>query len=367
MLFISHCHNEHDYALRLREVLKENGIEGWIAPEDIPSSANYAVEINKNIKYCEYFVLVLTDSSQRSVHVSKEVNLAITNNKKIIPICIGQKIPRLTVEYEYLLQNIQIKTVDFETNNFSEILNELKSDADIYSVNIGEKHHFTMMKSGFCENMKYIIENRMLNLEETVFAIGIDRSSQLKVSTTRGILYGVCSFLGNDYGITLDMLQSLIDQAIEEQLQPKHDEFPMQYGDIIHIQVPIVNSGSKQSIRLLLVANSQKSKSFSISKNVEDIEGIDSRNIVISVFNKCASLGDIAKNLVIGAMGTNGLSFPYEVITAEILNAYVYAAKQDLSPVNLIYSVRVIDMENANIKPEQIYRYIRNITQFVWK
>lgn len=363
MIFISHKSDpDHAYAMKLKEVLAANDIEGWLAPEDISVGQNFAQEIPKAIKSCESFLLLLTNCSQHSAHVTKEVNFAIKHNKKIVPVCIKSEKLELIDEYDYLLQNVQIKTVDFENEDFEELLDELKSDAQIYNIEIGNHKDFTMIKGDYQENMKYLIDNRMIDLDKTVFAIGIDGSSRLDLSSNKGILRYVCEFLQEEYNVSLDFLQSAVDNAKMSQLKHKNTNQNMQYGDSVFIKVPI---SQNQNIQLLLISNSNKRKSFSTSNDLDDVEGIDSRIIILRIFNRCAELGEAASNLVIGAMGTNGLSFPYEVITAEILNAYVYSVRQQIYPHNLFYSVRLIDMENANVKPEKIYKYIRNLIQFL--
>lgn len=363
MIFLSHKSDpDHKYALKLKEVLTKNDIESWIAPEDVPVGQNFAFEITKAIKSCECFVLILTNECQKSVHVSKEINLAIKYNKKIVPVTIAGKSVELTDEYDYLLQNVQAKVADFENENFTELLDELKADARIYSVEIRKNRCFTMIKGDFQDNMKYLIEENAVEFDKTVFAIGIDGSSLLSLSSKKGILRYVCEFLSSEYGVSTDFLQTLVNEAKMSQLKHPSPDLPMQYGDIVHIKVPI---SKNRFVRLLLISNSVKKESFLVSKDLDDVEGIDSRIIILKIFNKCAELGEAASNLVIGAMGTNGLLFPYEIITAEILNAYIYSARQNISPKNLFYSVRLSDMINANVRPENIYKYIRNVTQFI--
>ena len=97
------------------------------------------------------------------------------------------------------------------------------------------------------------------------------------------------------------------------------------------------------------------------------MEGIDSREIIISVFNKCRELeadGHPVCSLFIGAMGTNGLSFPYEVALSEILNCYVYAQRLGTDPRNLYFSMRSVDMTRAGLTVEEILSYITTIVKF---
>lgn len=359
MIFISHKFNpDHKYALKLKEVLASNGIDSWIAPEDVSAGQNFAYEIPRVIKACECFVLVLTNESQYSTHISKEVNFAIKYNKRIVPVCISSTKIELTDEYDYLLQNVQIKTVDFEKEDFLDLINELKADAPIYSIEIEKDYSFTMIKGDFQQNIKFIIDNHLLDLKKTFFAMGIDKSSHLELSSKGGIIRSVCDFLQEEYSVSLDFLQKEINKAKRLQLKHSSDDLPMRYGDIVCIRVPL----DKDFLQLMLICNSNQKNA---NDNLDDIEGIDSRLIILKIFNKCAELGEKASNLMIGAIGTNGLSFPYEVITAEIINAYIYSVRQKIYPHNLYFSVRLKDMENSSVKPEKVYKYISGLTQFI--
>ena len=103
---------------------------------------------------------------------------------------------------------------------------------------------------------------------------------------------------------------------------------------------------------------------YKVNRDVDAVEGIDSRQIIIEVFNKCKELGTQAETLFIGAMGTNGLSFPYEVITAEILNCFVYSHRVGITPYNLYYSVRESDMKQTDLTLDDIMSYITKILKF---
>ena len=59
-----------------------------MAPESIPGGSDYAHEIPSAIESCEYFLLVLSDKSQKSVWVPKELDLAIDYKKIVLPIKI---------------------------------------------------------------------------------------------------------------------------------------------------------------------------------------------------------------------------------------------------------------------------------------
>jgi hypothetical protein len=164
----------------------------------------------------------------------------------------------------------------------------------------------------------------------------------------------------------METLQILIDQAKQDQLGYAPEQ-SFRFKDSVLIRVPIKDydgSGKKSHIQILLVANSQKNASYQLSHDLDDVEGIDSREIIIEIFNKCRKLGDCAQNLFVGAMGTNGLSFPYEVITAEILNCFAHAQRVHTRPYSLFYSVREEDLMQAGLTLDEIMQYISTVTHF---
>ena len=366
MIFISHKNEpDHETALIIRKKLKENGIESWIAPEDIAVGKNFAEEIPHAIRTCELFLLLLTAEVQQSPHVLKEINLAIKYRKKIIPVQLGEV--ELTDSYDYMFADIQIKKVGKNFEGFGEVLNELKMGERVYNVPIGginSNREFALIKGEFQDNMQWVIENPEINLSETVFVIGIDCSSRLDLSSTKGILKSVIEMLKDQYNISIENLQALVNQAKVEQLG-HHDEYQkMQYGDIIVIKILLNENKQEECLQILMIANSNKTGSFYSNNDVDAVEGIDSRIIILRAFEKCRVLGVTASNMMIGAMGTNGLEFPYEVITAEIVNSFIFAVTNNCSPYKLFYSVRIADLDRVGMTTEKIYHYIRNVIRF---
>lgn len=104
-IFISYSSKEYDVASELRSVFIEYGMECWMAPESIPVGSNYAVEIPKAIKDCSVFVLLISENSQSSVWVSKEVDLAVNNKKIIVPIIFNNC--QIISPFDFYLTNVQ--------------------------------------------------------------------------------------------------------------------------------------------------------------------------------------------------------------------------------------------------------------------
>lgn len=368
MIFISHISNpDHEAAKRIAEILKDNGISCWIAPESIEGGNDFAVAIPKAINTCEIFLLILSKNTARSAHVRKELMLAISHRKKIIPLRIDDC--DIDDVYEYLCADIQIVNFDFSETDIQKLVDLCKLGERVVEMEISKnpRRKFVLIRGDFEANMDYMIHERPEELADTVFAMGIDRSSRIDISSNRGILKWVMAYLHREYGITAKQLQLLINQAKMDQLGHEKPDQELEFKDAVMINLPLSKHEEQTEtkiLRLLLVANSQKKESYYESNDVDEVEGIDSREIIISVFNKLKEDDHEATNLFIGAMGTNGLAFPYEVITSEILNCYVYAQRLNCNPVNLYYSVRTIDMERAGLTVDEILSYISQVINF---
>ena len=104
-VFISYKSDEFDDANWVRSILENNGISCWMAPSCIPGGSNYAQEIPKAIRDCKVFVLILSQKSQESKWVPKEIDQAINEGKIIMPFMIENC--SLKDDFNFYLSNIQ--------------------------------------------------------------------------------------------------------------------------------------------------------------------------------------------------------------------------------------------------------------------
>lgn len=104
--FISYSTKNQKTADAMRDLLKESGIKTWMAPGDIPAGSKYAKVINRAVKDCACFILVLSEDSQNSVWVAKEVERAVNYRKPIIPIQIEDVV--LNDEFELYISTDQV-------------------------------------------------------------------------------------------------------------------------------------------------------------------------------------------------------------------------------------------------------------------
>lgn len=97
-VFISHSSKQADAAARVCEYLEQRGVRCWIAPRNIDPGSNYATQIVHAIRECSALVLLASENTNSSGHVSNEVSLAFDNKKQIIPF----KLENITFSDEYL-------------------------------------------------------------------------------------------------------------------------------------------------------------------------------------------------------------------------------------------------------------------------
>lgn len=366
MVFISHKSDpDHGLALEIASRLRAEGVECWIAPDSIPSGTDYAEEIPWAINTCEVFIIIFSSQSQKSPHVRKELDFAIDHRKKIIPLKIGEF--DVQEKYMYLLKDVQVTPFNSTDEEFSALAEICRLGERLVRMDIGvnPKRTLSIIKGGFTDNMQYMLENAPNEIANTVFAVGMDRTARLELSSS-GILKALCGYFDEAFGIPIGELQKLVDEARVSQLGSLDLKVPMKYKESILIEVPVScpQPGVSPVFKLLLIANSGKKDDFKVSMNIEDIVGIDSREVIMEVFEACKRLGEKASTLFIGAMGTKNLEFPYEVVTAEIINCFAFSQRRGSYPLNLYFSIREEDMKRSNLTLDKLTSYISSSVHF---
>ena len=105
MVFISYSSKDYAVATKIRNRLCQNNVDCWMAPDSIPGGSDYAREIPAAIESCDYFLIILSENSQKSVWVPKELDLAITAKKTVLPIIIDSSV--LEASFRLRLSNVQ--------------------------------------------------------------------------------------------------------------------------------------------------------------------------------------------------------------------------------------------------------------------
>lgn len=123
-VFISYSTKNVKVAEQLKDILINNGIECWMAPTSIPPGSDYCFEIPQAIKNCKAVVLVLSEESQLSNWVPKEIGCAINKGKVVIPFHIDESL--LNDVFDFMLSNSQrIEAYNRLSEAFGELVQTL--------------------------------------------------------------------------------------------------------------------------------------------------------------------------------------------------------------------------------------------------
>ena len=92
-VFISYSRVDSSFVHTLDRGLREAEKDVWIDWEDIPPSADWMAEISAAVQGASAFVFVLTEASARSEVCARELELALADNKRIVPVVPGAMDP----------------------------------------------------------------------------------------------------------------------------------------------------------------------------------------------------------------------------------------------------------------------------------
>lgn len=99
-VFISFSSVNTDVAEKIVQALEESGeIKCWIAFRDIVPSANYAEQLVEAIESCKLVLLILSEDSNKSPQVSREVERAGSKGIPILPLRIEDVVLSKSMEY----------------------------------------------------------------------------------------------------------------------------------------------------------------------------------------------------------------------------------------------------------------------------
>ena len=187
-VFISYSSKEISEAIQVRDVLIENGISCWMAPDSLLGGTDYADEIQKAIENSATLVLMLSSSSQESQFVLSEVSVAFDLKKTIIPFVIedctlsGKFILRLATYNRINAYTYKNKDSAYQSliKAISLIVNpkngDKKSTELLTNNTVKNKHKYTNSKVDFGFNNAVIVD-----ADGNALAKGIDMFGECNV------------------------------------------------------------------------------------------------------------------------------------------------------------------------------------------
>lgn len=104
-VFLSHSTQDRETVDTIRHALQRNGVDCWIAPDNIMHGETWPQAITRGIGACKVVLCVLSASANESVEVEREIFLASNKRKIVIPMRIEDVKP--SEKLEFFLGNVQ--------------------------------------------------------------------------------------------------------------------------------------------------------------------------------------------------------------------------------------------------------------------
>ncbi len=90
-VFLSHSSKDRKLANALAEVLKAHGVPVWFSRKNIRGAQQWHDEIGAALKRCDWFLVMLSPNSAKSMWVKRELLFALQQNhfeNRIIPLLL---------------------------------------------------------------------------------------------------------------------------------------------------------------------------------------------------------------------------------------------------------------------------------------
>ena len=87
-IFISYSRKDIDFAQKIVDALAANNLDTWIDWKSIPKGEDWEQEIYRGIEEADAFLFLISPDSVTSPMCNKEIEHAVENGKRILPIVI---------------------------------------------------------------------------------------------------------------------------------------------------------------------------------------------------------------------------------------------------------------------------------------
>lgn len=242
------------------------------------------------------------------------------------------------------------------------------------SVSMFDNRKVTIIRNDYQTNMDVLLhELSIQELKKFAFVMGIDRSGRLDISSESGVVHWVIKYLNENYSVNGEKpevyMQQVLDAYIDE--HPQTDPLnKLSYGTCIPVELnlsPICTETIDHTIpcNLILIANSRKEEPDNKDK-IESMADDGQSNIIVPEVFAYILSGFKYRGAMIGAMGTNGMKQPYQIVFSQILNQYarICYKKNECTLRHLYISIREEDYIRYGVSLSLLERYLRNCSDY---
>lgn len=248
-VFISYSSKEAEIAAKVCSFLEKNGISCWIAPRNVDPGSNYPTQIVNAIKHCEMLVLLASENTNASGHVSNEVSIAFDNKKIIIPF----KLQNFNFTDEYLYFLGRKHWID-AYNDINAALLLLKETIISLSDNFSESYAFNSKQEVKFSDLTEAVSVKNVGEHEKNY----DRNGivDLIIQKTQKFPYNIYSRIKTDEDY--DLFMTYAKKLFKETLTVYFHSRPVDAEDPVDIIVENLSKGSDVAVQVRGLPGSAK-------------------------------------------------------------------------------------------------------------
>lgn len=112
-IFLSHSSRNRTRARRLAETLRSHGVPVWYSETNINGAQDWHEEIGRALKRCDWFIVLLSSYSVKSIWVKRELLYALNHKQyenHILPVMIGDCDPEELSWTIGMFQSVDMRT-----------------------------------------------------------------------------------------------------------------------------------------------------------------------------------------------------------------------------------------------------------------
>src|SRR5258708_22634673 len=219
-VFLSYSRADRDFVIQVRDALARAKREVWVDLEDIPPSAEWEREINAGSEVSDAFVCVLSPEWAASEVCQIELNNAVAEHKRVIPLVHRDVPPERLAPTVRALNWIPFRETDNLNAAFEQLIFALDTDLDYWHlasrllVRAGEWEHtqanasFLLRGKELAEAEQWLAEGAEKQPSPTALQMRyITASRRGAVRRQRALIGGLSVFLA--IAVTLAALASI--------------------------------------------------------------------------------------------------------------------------------------------------------------
>ncbi|MUG95497.1 TIR domain-containing protein [Scytonema sp. UIC 10036] len=135
-VFLSYAHQDKETMEKIRASLRQESITVWANTTDIQTGEAFELAIKRGIEQADNIVYLLSPDSIKSSYCQMELDLALSFNKRIIPLLVREtdemQMPPVLQSLQYIDFTDNVKEEDYLLDS-SQLLKILHEDADYYN------------------------------------------------------------------------------------------------------------------------------------------------------------------------------------------------------------------------------------------